>query len=59
MSRNPLKSQRKKPKSKWPCKETRKRLYITKGNVFLPGLNFQRKEQVMHNDWVMSTDPDQ
>ena len=38
-SGNPVKNHGKKPRGTSPCKETRKRWYITRRNVFLPGLN--------------------
>ena len=39
MSENPVKNHGKKPQRNSPCKETQKRRYITRGNVFLPGFN--------------------
>ena len=39
MSGNPVKNQGKKPRRNLPCNEIRKRRYITRRNIFLPGLN--------------------
>ena len=39
MSQNLVKNHGKKPRRNSPCRETQKQQYITRGNVFLPGLN--------------------
>ena len=54
MSENPVKNHGIKPQRNSPCKETRKRRYTTRRNVFLPGLNQCAQYRTIPS-WDMST----
>ena len=56
MSGNPVKNHGKKPQRNFPCKETRKRRYITRRNVFFLDLTSTHNtvQQLGYVNWLIS-----